>query len=131
MVTSKNPFIFWMVENHLSITIVLILLSGCIGYASSAIIYRQVTTTKKESKRLLEILFLFLSNDEKEIINCLVQNKGMIGQAEIARLPAMNRVKAFRSLQKMQERDLIDITPVGKIRRVSLKENILKILNEN
>ncbi|MBI2112471.1 hypothetical protein HYT52_02970 [Candidatus Woesearchaeota archaeon] len=120
-----------MVENHLSITIVLILLSGCIGYASSAIIYRQVTTTKKESKRLLEILFLFLSNDEKEIINCLVQNKGMIGQAEIARLPAMNRVKAFRSLQKMQERDLIDITPVGKIRRVSLKENILKILNEN
>lgn len=74
------------------------------------------------------MLFLFLNNDEKEIINYLIQNKGTAGQADIARLPGMNRVKAFRSLQKMQEKNLIDITAHGKIREILLKENILNML---
>ena len=129
-VTSKNPIIFWMVENHLSITIILIIFSGFIGYLSSTLTYKQVITTKKESKKLLEMIFLFLNNDEKEIINCLVQNNGAIGQAEISRLPNMNRVKAFRSLQKMQEKNIISIATHGKIRKVLLKDNILNILTE-
>ena len=126
--TSKNSLIFWTVENHLPIIIGLIILSGFIGYVSSTLIYRQVTKTKKESHKLLEMLLLFLSKDEKEIINSLIQNNGTIGQADISRLPGMNRVKAFRSLQKMQEKNLIDIIAHGKIRKVSLKENILNLL---
>ena len=130
-VTSKNLLIFWTVENHLPITVGLIILSGFIGYISSTLIYRQVTKTKKESKKLLEMLLLFLNKDEKEIINSLVQNNGTIGQADISRLPGMNRVKAFRSLQKMQEKNLIDITAYGKIRKVLLRENILNMLTKN
>ena len=129
--TSKNLLIFWTVENHLPITIGLIILSGFIGYVSSTLIYRQVTKTKKESQKLLEMLLLFLNKDEKEIINSLVQNKGTIGQADISRLPGMNRVKAFRSLQKMQEKSLINITANGKVRKVLLKENILNMLTKN
>lgn len=129
--TSKNPLIFWAVENHLSITISLIILSGFVGYISSTLTYKQVTKTKKESQKLLEMLFLFLSKDEKEIINCLVQNNGTVGQADISRLPNMNRVKSYRSLQKMQEKNLINITAHGKVRKVSLRENILKMLTEN
>lgn len=126
--TSKNPVIAWTVENHLPITIMIILLSGFMGYISSTLTYKQVTKTKSESKRLLEMLFLFLNNDEKEIVDHLVKNNGTAGQAEIARLPGMNRVKAFRSLQKMQSRNLLDIASYGKIRKISLKENILQML---
>ncbi len=126
--TSRNQFIFWLVENHLPITIGLILLSALIGYTLSTITYRQVTKTQKESRKLLELLFLFLNNDEKEIINWLVQNGGTARQADISRLPNMDRVKAFRSLQRMREKNLIDITEHGKIRKVSLKENIFKML---
>ena len=130
-VTSKSPLIFWTVENHLPITISLILLSGFIGYISSTATYRQVTKTKNESRNLLETLFLFLNNDEKEIINHLVQNQGTAGQAEISRLSGMDRVKAYRSLQKMQEKKLIEVTAHGKIRKVSLKGNILNLLTKN
>ncbi len=129
--TSANPLIFWIVYNHLPITIALILLSGFIGYTSSTLIYRQVTKTKKESQKLLEMLFLFLNNEEKEIINHLVQNNGSSKQAEISRLPGMDRVKAYRSLQKMQEKKLIDIIAYGKVRKVSLKDNILNMLTKN
>jgi len=127
-VTSKNSLIFWTVENHLPITVGLIILSGFIGYITSTLIYRQVTKTKKESQKLLEMLFLFLNKDETEIINSLVQNNGTIKQVDISRLPGMNRVKAYRSLQKMQEKNIIDITVHGKMRKVSLKDNILNIL---
>src|SRR3989344_3327202 len=130
-VTSKNSLIFWTVENHLPITVGLIILSGFIGYLSSTLIYRQVTKTKKESQKLLEMLLLFLNKDEKEIIDSLVKNNGTIGQADISRLPGMNRVKAFRPLQKMQEKNLIDITEQGKIRKVSLKDNILDLLTQS
>jgi len=129
-VTSNNALIFWIVENHQSILISLVLFSGLIGYILSALIYNMVINTKKESRKLLKMLFLFLSNDEKNIINCLVDHKGTVGQVDISRLPNMGRVKAFRSLQKMQAKNLIDITAHGKIRRISLKENILNMLTK-
>ncbi|MBS3165496.1 hypothetical protein J4444_00080 [Candidatus Woesearchaeota archaeon] len=130
-ITSKNSLIFWIVGNHLSITIGLVIISGFIGYISSTLTYKQFVETKKESHELLEMLFLFLNKDEKEIINYLVKNKGTTEQAEISRLSGMDRVKAFRSLQRMREKNLIDITAHGKIRRVTLKENILNMLTKN
>ncbi len=129
-VKSMNPLIFWMVKNHLLLTIILIIISGLIGYVSSTIIYKQVIKTKKESKKLLELLLLFLNKEEKEIINHLVKKNGIAEQAELSRLPGMNRVKTHRALQKMQEKNIITILPHGKIRRAQLKENILKILIE-
>lgn len=129
--TSKNPLIFWAVEKHLPITIGLIILSGFIGYVLSTVTYKQVTKTKKESRKLLELLFLFLNQEEKEIIDHLVQNNGVASQAEISRLPGMDRVKAYRSLQKMQEKNLIEITASGKVRKISLKEDILNLLTKD
>ena len=130
-VTSKNALIFWIVENHQSILIGLILFSGFIGYISSALTYKMIINTKKESRKLLKMLFLFLSNDEKNIINYLVDNKGTVGQADISRLPNMDRVKAFRSLRKMQAKNIIDIAAHGKIRKISLKDNILNMLTKD
>lgn len=128
--TSKNPFIFWTVKNHLSLTVVLIFLSAVLGYLPSAITYRHLTKTQKESRTLLGSVLLFLNQEERAIINHLVQQKGLSGQAEISRLPGMNRVKAYRSLKRMQEKNLLEIMPHGKVRKVALKENILQMLKE-
>ena len=128
--TSKNPFIFWTVKNHLSITVALIFLSAVLGYFPSAITYRHLKKTQKESRTLLDSVLLFLNQEERAIINHLVQQKGLSGQAEISRLPGMNRVKAYRSLKKMQEKNLLGIVPHGKVRKVALKENILQMLKE-
>ena len=74
---------------------------------------------------------LFLSREEREIVNFLVENKGITTQAEIARLPHMNRVKAHRSLQKMSQKQIIELIAHGKIRKVHLKENILQLLMDD
>ncbi|MBT4539374.1 hypothetical protein HOC32_03760, partial [Candidatus Woesearchaeota archaeon] len=92
---------------------------------------KEIKKSKKETKSLLETLFLFLSSEEKEIIDFLIKNEGKTSQAEISRLPNLNRVKAYRSLQRMQEKDIIEIIPHGKIRKIYLKNNILTMLSKD
>ena len=126
--TSAVPLFFWIVENHMDISVTLILLSVTVGYFSSKITCKQLDQTKDNSQKLLEMLFVFLNEEEKEIISHLVENKGAVGQADISRLPGMTRVKAFRSLKRMQEKNLINIVAHGKIRKIFLKKNILKMI---
>jgi len=80
---------------------------------------------------MLDMILVFLSKEEREIINFLVEKNGTSTQADISRLPGMNRVKAHRSMQKMQEKNLLDITAHGKVRNVALKQNIMNTLMEN
>ena len=126
--TNANFLITWAIENQLSILIFLIVISVAFGFGWSNISYREIKKTKMSSKSLLDTILLFLSGEEKEIVNLLVKQKGTTTQVEISRLAGMNRVKAYRSLQKMQEKNLVDITSHGKIRKVVLKASILNIL---
>lgn len=73
---------------------------------------------------------LFLNKEEKEIIKYLVEKKGETTQAEISRLPGLNRVKAYRSVQKMQQKKLIEVVSHGKVRKIKLRKDILCILKK-
>jgi len=128
--TSADRLIFWTVKHHLTITIVLMILSVFLGYLLSIFTYNQLKKSKKESKNLLNTVLLFLNDEEKKILDFLVENKGTTTQSEISKLARMNRVKAFRSLKQMKEKNLIEIVPHGKIRKIKLRENILNTLSE-
>ena len=71
---------------------------------------------------------MFLGDEEKKIMSYMIQNNGVAAQADIARLPNMNRVKAFRILQKMQQNNLIEIIPHGKVRNIQLQKHIQEVL---
>src|SRR3989338_3042660 len=114
--TSADPLIHWTVQHHFGITIALILIALILGYFLSHLTYNELRKTRSESKKILNVLFRFLQKEEKEIIDYLIKNKGEANQADIARLPNLNRVKAFRVLQKMQGKNLVSITAHGKIR---------------
>ena len=116
------------VKHHTAIMAGLVALSVIFGFVSSQIFYAELQRKKQDSKNILAVVLLFLSREEREIVNFLVKCQGMTTQAEIARLPHMNRVKAHRSLQKMHQKQIIDLVAHGKIRKVHLKENILQLL---
>ena len=126
--TSANPFIFWTIEHHFEITVTLMIFSVILGYAMSTAIYQELMKSRKGSKKLMDMLYVFLNKEERSILVHLVEKKGGAKQSEIALLPGMNRVKAFRCLQKMKENNLIDIEAHGKIRKVILKEDVLNSL---
>ncbi len=119
------------VQHHTAIMAGLLIISILFGFATSQIFYAELQRKKKVSQSILGVVLLFLSREEREIVNFLVENKGITTQAEIARLPHMNRVKAHRSLQKMSQKQIIELIAHGKIRKVHLKENILQLLMDD
>ncbi|MFC1648142.1 helix-turn-helix transcriptional regulator [Nanoarchaeota archaeon] len=129
-VSSDNDLLAFAVQNHMWIMVVLVLISVAFGFYTSKFLYKEIRERAKTSQNILEVVMLFLGEEEKGIINFLVEKNGETTQAEISRLPGMTRVKAYRSLQKIQEKQLIDIIPHGKVRRIKLKENILNTLLE-
>lgn len=127
---TKRDLTSFAVRHHMEIMGASVLIAVIFGFVSSKLFYAEILKEKQETRSILGIVLLFLSREERAIINLLVQNKGYTSQAEIARLPNMSRVKAHRSLQKMEEKQLIDIVPHGKIRKIHLKQNIVEMLSE-
>ncbi len=127
---NTSPLFMLAIQYHI-IMIFLIVVSVAFGFFWSNISYGEILRQKKDSKSILEIVMLFLNNEEREIINFLVKNNGVTTQTEISRLPGFSRVKAYRALQKMREKRLIEVTPHGKVRKVLLKQNIYESILEN
>ncbi|MBI3032506.1 hypothetical protein HYY69_03455 [Candidatus Woesearchaeota archaeon] len=129
-ISTMNNLFRFAIEHHIVILVILVVIAVAFGFLWANILYHQIEKKEEETKSILDIVVQFLHNEEKQILNYLVDNKGTTTQAEIARLPSMNRVKAFRTLQKMEEKRLIEIIPHGKIRKIMLKENILDIISK-
>ncbi len=127
-----NSNVYWtfVIAHHNDLMLGLVIVSLILGFLTAQYLYGEILQKKKASQEILGTVLLFLNKEEREIVNSIVKKGGETTQAEIARLPGMNRVKAYRSLQKMQEKQLLDIIPHGKLRKVRLKQNILSLLIE-
>jgi uncharacterized membrane protein len=80
------------------------------------------------NNELLELLFIFLSRDDREILDYLVKNQGRANQADRSKLQGMSRVKAFRSVQRMKENNLVEVKSYGKVRSIQLKKDVFDML---
>lgn len=100
------------------------------GFFISRTLYHRLEAAKKGTQNMLSLVLKFLSEDEKKIIEHLVEEEGKTTQAEISRLQGMTRLKAHRSLQKLSQRKLITITPHGKIRKIKLREDLFETLTQ-
>ena len=129
--TNANSFLVFSIDNHLWIMASLIIISIAFGFFWANRIYAEVEEEKKHSSSILKTVLLFLNNEERTILNFLVEKGGKTTQSEISKLHRMTRVKAFRSLQKMESRRLLSIEHHGKIRKISLQKEILDTLLEN
>lgn len=129
-ISTTSKLFRFAIEYHIIILVVLVVIAVAFGFLWASMLYNQIEKKEKETRSILDIVVQFLNNEEKQILNYLVNNKGSTTQAEIARLPSMNRVKAFRALQKMEDKRLIEIIPHGKVRKIMLKDNILETVSK-
>lgn len=65
-----------------------------------------------------------LSTDEKRIVHELVNRNGSMLQSQISRMPEMGKVKAHRTVRKLQRKDIITVTANGKTNKISLTDHI-------
>ncbi|MFQ5620922.1 MAG: helix-turn-helix transcriptional regulator [Candidatus Nanoarchaeia archaeon] len=127
-ITTASPLLLFLIQNHTWLMVILIAVSVSFGYFWSSILYQEIESKTQTNKSIMVVVLRFLGRDEKAILNHLIEHDGKTTQSEISRLHGMNKVKAYRSLQKMQEKQIVDVTSHGKVRNVMLKDDILRTL---
>lgn len=82
-------------------------------------------TSEKNTK---SILLKFLDYGENQVMKKLIENKGIVLQSEISRMPNMGKVRAHRVISELKKKDIITIEKYGKTNRIYLKDEIKKIM---
>jgi len=119
------------IQNEVSIVLILVSLFGMfIGsltyYFISEKYEKKITKIHKNASLTLK----FLNGEEKSIMNSILNHQGKITQSEIVKDTGLSRVKIFRSLKKLEEKDIIQKKPNGMTNSIELEEELKKVLIE-
>jgi uncharacterized membrane protein len=89
----------------------------------------KVESKEKSLKSNTEVLLKFLNEDERKLVNAIIESEGKVLQAEITRLPGMTKVKSHRIVQRLIDRGVIETDKLGKTNIVKftteIKEGIM------
>jgi winged helix-turn-helix DNA-binding protein len=103
-------------------------LMGVFGVCSGLVVYSTMNATIEKQKRVVQtnmgIIMKFLSPDDRDILNLLLEKDGRSTQSEIARLPGMSRLKAHRVVKKLEERGIVHVEKFGKINMVRVVDEL-------
>lgn len=115
-------------EAQLNFLISVLPLITSIAVVVGAVVYSmmsgRVESTQHSLKRNTEVLLRFLSQDERKLMNALIDGKGKVLQAEITRLPGMSKVKSHRVVQKLIDKGVIEKDRIGKTNIVRFTKEI-------
>jgi len=94
-------------------------------------IFSPVPECTKNNTETVEIRKTFLKpfdETEKKIIETIADNQGELTQASIVSLTGISKVKVFRSLEKLNFKNIITKEKKGKTNTIALASDIKKIL---
>jgi len=101
-------------------------MTGLISYKGFNQQHKEVVHSKEISK---DILMRFLDGAERQIINTLLERSTtIITQAHISKLDNMGKVKAHRTIQRLEKKNIITLTPYGKTKQLVLDDSIIDLL---
>ncbi|RME77771.1 hypothetical protein D6774_03465 [Candidatus Woesearchaeota archaeon] len=124
-----NVIYLWAIKHHIAIMLFSIVLAIAFGFALSTTALYELRQKEVARKSAKDLVFTFLSPDERLVLNELVKKK-KVSQAELSKLENMGRVRAHRCVQKLQEKNLILVESRGKVKLITLRDDILNILQD-
>ncbi len=118
-------------QNEVSLILILLSLFGMfVGsltyYFISDKYKRKIIKIHKDSNLTLR----FLDKEDRMILDCILKNNGRTTQSEISRITGFNRVRIFRALRRLEDKDIILRKPYGMTNFVELKEDLKKVFLE-
>ncbi|MFH0906436.1 MAG: hypothetical protein V1824_03810 [archaeon] len=103
-----------------------------IGLIVGILVYKimnsQIDQKENSLAKNTKIILKLLSQDQRKVIECLIENKGAVRQYEIGYLPDMNKLKAHRILRALEKDNIVEIKKLGKTNKVILNKDIYEIL---
>ncbi len=102
----------------LFITLSIIFIGGLVYFLLSL----QINKKEKIINKNMEILYSILDNDEKNLLEFLIKNNGKINQKDLS--TKIGKLKAHRTIKKLKQKKIIEITKYGKNNLVKLKREL-------
>jgi uncharacterized membrane protein len=96
-----------------------VFVGSIVYYMLSPAISREVQ--KVDTKAILDLLEPL----EKEIIRRIVENRGEISQSKLS--SEFGKVKAFRVIEALKNRGVVEKVPYGKTNKIKLNEKFVKL----
>jgi hypothetical protein len=97
---------------------------------SMRVISKLITKTKLDSlKKQMkvdnkDIIFKFLTLNERKVLEILIEKQGTILQSEINLMEGMTKLKTHRAVKDLERKSIIKIETYGKTNRITLSEDI-------
>jgi uncharacterized membrane protein len=103
---------------------ILVTLAIMIGAGAYYFMSQKIESKQENLKKNTSVILKLMNADEKKLIEILVNNNGKALQAQLTRLPGMNKVKSHRIVKKLIERGVIKIEKYGKTNFITLNDEI-------
>jgi uncharacterized membrane protein len=105
---------------------------GAIGIVVGASVFylmsQKVEKTQITAKHSSEVFLRFLTREEQQVVQKLVDSKGKILQSQLSRELNISRLKVHRIMVRLSEKGVIDTREYGKTNTVILHEDIYNSL---
>jgi uncharacterized membrane protein len=126
-----SPALAPLISYHAEFVMAIALIGIAVG---AGVFYLSLGMAEHKQKDLhasATLLLKFLSEDEREVVQFLLNQRGRAYQAEISRLPGMSRIQAHRVVKKLLARSLIAVRRAGRINQLELAPELMEGLQNN
>jgi uncharacterized membrane protein len=120
------PLVSYQAEFVMAIALLGIAVGAFVFYLSLGMI----ESKQKELVSSAALLLKFLSDEEREVVQLLLSQRGRAYQSEIARLPGMSRIQAHRVVKKLLARSLVAVRRAGRVNVLELAPELLDGLQQ-
>ncbi|MBI5035837.1 hypothetical protein HZC09_00700 [Candidatus Micrarchaeota archaeon] len=118
------PLVFFHLELMVIVAIAGLLSGAGVFYLLSEAVEEQ----RKESGITGTLLLKSLEPSEAKVVGALVRHNNSIYQSQLSRLEGFTRLKAHRTLDKLERKGLINVEKIGKTNLISLAKELYDAL---
>jgi len=101
--------------------------------AINKLMNHKIVSGSKEEKNKLTTngnILKLLNQNERKVVEKIIENKGSALQSEISRMDDMTKLKAHRAVKELERKGIIKLEQYGKTNRINLSKDIKDIIHK-
>jgi len=108
-----------------------VFLSAIIGVFVSYRLLSRSEEARDTARVNAKVLLQLLKDDERRVVEKLLEHGGEMRQYELVRMTDLGKVKVHRILKALEDRGVVTIEKIGKVNNVRLRKEIYEALSDS
>lgn len=107
-----------------------VFISAIVGTAVAYVLMSRSEASRRRARINARILLNLLRDDERVIVEKILEHGGEMRQYELVHSTGMNKVKVHRILKALEDRGVVVIEKIGKVNNLRLRKELYEALKE-